>query len=208
MARIDETVAKPKNDAYTGMLAISFLALTVACVLLYLEYDSYGTTTPPSSPTIDVPGIKPTSAIAPRIEPAKPVEAPKETPKDGEVPKDGEAPKDAPAAPKDAPAAPKDEMPKDAPAPKGAPAAPKDAMPKDAPKDAGDKTSSIVPERPIRLPELSPIARPVAASAIVPVGVEIAPVGELPPLTIVLPDLRGTNAELPPLDIKPIVLPK
>ena len=156
MARTDETVAKPKNDAYTGMLAISFLALTVACVLLYLEYDSYGSTTPPASPNIDVPGVKASSAIAPRIEPAKPV-VPAEEPKK-EDPKEGEAPaKDAPA--KDAPA-------KDAPAPA-----------KDGKDGKGDSTR-LMPN-PIRLPDLPLIPLSETLPVVVPVKIEL-PVAEVP----------------------------
>jgi hypothetical protein len=36
-----EQKAKPTNDAYTGMLAISFVALLVGCALLYMDYDQY-----------------------------------------------------------------------------------------------------------------------------------------------------------------------
>jgi len=36
-----EQKAKPANDAYTGMLAVSFLALLIGCGLLYLDYSQY-----------------------------------------------------------------------------------------------------------------------------------------------------------------------
>jgi len=36
-----EVTAKPTNDAYTGMLAISLLALLVGCGLLYMDYAQY-----------------------------------------------------------------------------------------------------------------------------------------------------------------------
>jgi hypothetical protein len=44
MADADKTsrVTRPVNDAYTGMLAISLLALLTGCVLLYLDYEQYG----------------------------------------------------------------------------------------------------------------------------------------------------------------------
>ncbi len=50
------TTAKPKNDAYTGILFISLLATIGACVLLYLDYSSYENRVPPKSPAIEVPG--------------------------------------------------------------------------------------------------------------------------------------------------------
>jgi hypothetical protein len=34
--------ARPRNDAYTGMLLISLGALMIGCVLLLLDYFSYG----------------------------------------------------------------------------------------------------------------------------------------------------------------------
>lgn len=51
-------VTNKKNDAYTGFLAISFLAMVGATVLLYLEYQNYEGKTPPKAPPIEVPGIQ------------------------------------------------------------------------------------------------------------------------------------------------------
>lgn len=52
MARkYDETTAKPANDAYTGMLAISLIALLIGSTLLYLDYAQYPAT-PPSKVTV------------------------------------------------------------------------------------------------------------------------------------------------------------
>jgi hypothetical protein len=42
--------AKPKSDAYTGLLGISLAAMIVGCVLLYLDYDQYPKTPPPTPP--------------------------------------------------------------------------------------------------------------------------------------------------------------
>ena len=76
MARsvVDET-APPRNDAYTGLLAISFLALVAACVLMAMDANEMGT--PPPKLTIDVPGTtagKATGGLqrpaADKIEPA------------------------------------------------------------------------------------------------------------------------------------------
>src|SRR5207248_1348509 len=68
-----ENVVKKRNDAYTGLLAISFLAMTGGSVLLYLEYQNYENKTPPKAPVIDVPGtqlkVLPGTGGAPKIEP-------------------------------------------------------------------------------------------------------------------------------------------
>lgn len=72
-----DTELKKRNDAYTGFLAISFLAMVGGTVLLYLEYQNYENKTPPKGPTIDVPGtqlkIQPGSGLAPPkvVEPPK-----------------------------------------------------------------------------------------------------------------------------------------
>jgi hypothetical protein len=41
MAKTVEETAKPTNDAYTGMLAISLIALLIGCALLYLDLNQY-----------------------------------------------------------------------------------------------------------------------------------------------------------------------
>ena len=46
MAKNDD-FAPANNDAYTGMLSISLLALIGACVLLYLDFSQYPDTKPP-----------------------------------------------------------------------------------------------------------------------------------------------------------------
>jgi hypothetical protein len=43
----DQPKAKPANDAYTGMLAISLMALLAGCVVLYLDYNQYPASGPP-----------------------------------------------------------------------------------------------------------------------------------------------------------------
>src|SRR5262245_29638253 len=48
--------ARPKNDAYTGLLFISFLALVASCIFLYLDYDQYGKSSPNFKPDIKAPG--------------------------------------------------------------------------------------------------------------------------------------------------------
>lgn len=53
--------SKPRvaNDAYTGLLALSFLGLAVAGVLLYLDFDSLSATIPQPSVTIPDLGAGP-----------------------------------------------------------------------------------------------------------------------------------------------------
>ena len=56
MARKDSSDKSPaQNDAYTGMLTISLLALIIGCVLLYLDYSQYPDKTPAQLPK--APGI-------------------------------------------------------------------------------------------------------------------------------------------------------
>lgn len=46
-----EPAAPPAaNDAYTGMLGISLLALIIGCVLLYLDYSQYPDSKAPTVP--------------------------------------------------------------------------------------------------------------------------------------------------------------
>jgi hypothetical protein len=46
-----EETSKPTNDAWTGMLAISLIALLVGCALLYLDYRQYPDSEPPKAKT-------------------------------------------------------------------------------------------------------------------------------------------------------------
>jgi hypothetical protein len=43
----ETTNAKPANDAYTGMLAISLVALLIGSAVLYLDFSQYPATPPP-----------------------------------------------------------------------------------------------------------------------------------------------------------------
>jgi hypothetical protein len=59
MAEIDEQdTTRATNDAYTGMLAISLIALLVGCALLYLDYSQYPSGDPPrvTAPAAAPPG--------------------------------------------------------------------------------------------------------------------------------------------------------
>ena len=50
-SRFDREGTRPRNDVYTGLLAISLVAMIVSCVLLYLDYSQYaGKAAPPVPP--------------------------------------------------------------------------------------------------------------------------------------------------------------
>jgi hypothetical protein len=55
MAKTDTDYARPTNDAWTGMLAVSLLALIVGCVLLFLDYSQYPTKDPGQPPKAQAP---------------------------------------------------------------------------------------------------------------------------------------------------------
>jgi hypothetical protein len=51
---LDDTTPQPRNDAYTGMLLISLLAMAAGCLLLYLilgQFPDGKPTTPPPLPS-------------------------------------------------------------------------------------------------------------------------------------------------------------
>ncbi|MCI0680916.1 MAG: hypothetical protein L0Y71_02330 [Gemmataceae bacterium] len=61
MAEIDEEqdTTRATNDAYTGMLAISLIALLAGCALLYLDWSQYPDREPPKvvapKPNMELP---------------------------------------------------------------------------------------------------------------------------------------------------------
>ena len=59
-SRFDDLDAKPKSDAYTGILALSLIAMVTSCVILYLDYNQYGGST---APTPNVPKVTAPSGI-------------------------------------------------------------------------------------------------------------------------------------------------
>jgi hypothetical protein len=64
--------AQPRNDAYTGLLAISLLALLGGCVLMYLDHDELGKAPGKNELKVDVPGVSPAakgSGLPPRVDP-------------------------------------------------------------------------------------------------------------------------------------------
>jgi hypothetical protein len=49
---------QPRNDVYTGLLAISLVAMIIGCFLLYLDFAQYGKKKPdavPSAGTVKAP---------------------------------------------------------------------------------------------------------------------------------------------------------
>jgi hypothetical protein len=57
---LDEVAAPartgPRENAYTGLLVITFLSLVVACVLLYLDYSELNAA-PVQQPSVTVPAL-------------------------------------------------------------------------------------------------------------------------------------------------------
>lgn len=81
-----ETVVKPRkrNDAYTGLLAMSFLAFLGGCVLLYLDLEQYkegdSLKKAPDPLKIDVPGAQLKVVPGSGTPPPPKVETPPEMP--------------------------------------------------------------------------------------------------------------------------------
>jgi hypothetical protein len=60
--------AVPANDAFTGMLAISLIALIIGSVLLFLDYNQYSGKTPNPSALSPMPAAKKDGAAPPPVE--------------------------------------------------------------------------------------------------------------------------------------------
>jgi hypothetical protein len=59
MAKTEEfEEAKATNDAWTGMLAISLVALLFGCLFLYLDFNQYPSKDPPAIPKAPVPAVQ------------------------------------------------------------------------------------------------------------------------------------------------------
>lgn len=159
-----DTVVRKRSDAYTGFLAISFLAMVGATVLMYLEYQNYDGKAPPKAPTIDVPGAQlkqlPGSGAPPKIEPKPPADA-------GPGPGPGDNP-------------PMDVGPKkDMPMGRRAPAPPADALPSVLPPMMEDTVPIILP------PTIDPMPSefvPTKADEYKPIVPVIDPSDDAPPL--------------------------
>ncbi|MFO0810986.1 MAG: DUF1573 domain-containing protein [Gemmataceae bacterium] len=53
--------ARPKSDVYTGLLAISLVAMVASCVMLYLDYSQYPTAKPPAPAALPTTAPRPVS---------------------------------------------------------------------------------------------------------------------------------------------------
>ncbi len=58
---VETPVQKQRLNVYTMMLVISFIAMTIACILMYLELEKYGT-----YPWWDTKEADPVSFVAPQ----------------------------------------------------------------------------------------------------------------------------------------------
>jgi hypothetical protein len=62
----DDAPAVPvRNDVYTGLLALSLFGLLVSCVLLFVDWFSYGSTPPQKYDLPPLPGVKAPGAKQP-----------------------------------------------------------------------------------------------------------------------------------------------
>jgi hypothetical protein len=67
----DEDPNRPRNDAYTGMLVITFLVLVAASVFMYLDHEEL-IAAPVSAPKFEVPALGAVAPIAPIVPPTPP----------------------------------------------------------------------------------------------------------------------------------------
>jgi hypothetical protein len=93
MAKYTQPVDKPKprNDVYTGLLAVSLVGMLIGCGLLYLDYRQYEDLRPPKLTLTDLPKGGPAKAVEqppPKAEVGKKEELKKEEPKKEEMKKD------------------------------------------------------------------------------------------------------------------------
>ena len=94
-SRFDREEAAPSSDVYTGLLAISLVAMITSCILLFLDYNQYGSSKAPAvSPT--TPQVKPISQgmlpPPPPLEDRPFTQAPVETPSVVRLPDPAPAP--------------------------------------------------------------------------------------------------------------------
>jgi hypothetical protein len=84
-ARSQDTEAKPRSDAYVGMLGLSLVAQIFGAVFFYMDWSQYPTTKPPEPPKVTAPaaGAGPAGGVAPAPAPGVP----------GQQPPQGGAPK-------------------------------------------------------------------------------------------------------------------
>src|SRR5947209_17013838 len=64
-SRFDREDAGPRNDVYTGLLAISLVAMLISCLLLYLDYNQYPGKAAPPAPPAPAPKSVPIGQLPP-----------------------------------------------------------------------------------------------------------------------------------------------
>jgi hypothetical protein len=189
MAKIKDSGPKPRNDAYTGLLAISFLALVGATVLMAMDASELGTPPPPFK--ADAPGAK----AGPAGESFKRTDTNKVDTSANPEPKAPE-PKADPA-PMPEPKADPAPMPVPMPMPKGAVPDPKGVMPE--PKAEPKVEPKLMSRKPIDVEELPAVVVP----PVVQVG------ASEPAANIEAPKPLPMTADPtePPLTVKPFIPP-
>jgi hypothetical protein len=70
-----ESTAKPRSDAYTGLLLLSLLAQVAGAVFLFLDYSRYPPGPPPKVPTLSASTANPSVPAQAMPTPAAPVPA-------------------------------------------------------------------------------------------------------------------------------------
>lgn len=91
MAKKSTAAPKPKNDAYSAMLFVTFVAIVAGCVLMFLDTEQYKEgTAPPASPALVLPKLGTTTVASSGPAAPAPAPAPAPTP---------EPPMPAPAPP-------------------------------------------------------------------------------------------------------------
>jgi len=186
-----EPAAKPRNDAYTGLLAISFLSMVGACVLLYLDYSDYEAAKGPPT-KFDLQNIPKQNQAAPAAQQTKNDPAPVDPMNPAPVDPMNPAPVD--------PMAPMNPM---------APMAPMVAPPPmmmAVPKSTTDKVQAplaLPPELTPLTPEVTlqslPMPTPMAAANGTPEAIKL----NLPPLTMPMTTPAPALLDLP----DPVIAP-
>src|SRR5262245_21044905 len=84
----EEDAPKPRNDAYTGILAISFFAMLIACLLLLVDWYSYENVKGPERVKITPVKVPPAAAPAKAAPKGADVAKPKEEKGEKAMPKE------------------------------------------------------------------------------------------------------------------------
>lgn len=157
MAKTKDSGTKPRNDAYTGLLAISFLALVGGSVLMYLDHEELGPVPSKDKLKVDVPGITLGKGSDLPVR-ANPGPAPAPDPMGGMNP-----------------------MPMPMPAPMPAPMPMPMPMPMPPDGKAPDPKAGMSKAEPAALPELPAVEAP--ANGVIPAGATLPVDPDAPPIT-------------------------